>query len=67
VVRWVKWIAHVVNREEVWHFQFVVIEKYSRLIFNMLKSNIFYESHKLPNNSIKWNTKRYDIGLQLKR
>jgi hypothetical protein len=33
----------------------------------MLKSNIFYESHKLPNNSTKCSMKRYDIGIQLKR
>jgi hypothetical protein len=46
---------------------FVVIEKDSRLIFNVLKNNIFYKSHKLPNNSTKWNMKRHDIGIPLKR
>jgi hypothetical protein len=52
-----------------WGFviSFIVIEKDSRLIFKMLKSNIFYKIHKLPNNSTKWNMKRYDIGIRLKR
>jgi hypothetical protein len=63
VVRWVKWIARLLNGEEVLQFYLLVIEKDLRLIFNMLKSNIFYKSHKLPSNSTKWSMKRYDIDI----